>query len=105
MRFTVAAAVIIVLAATPSVFAQSAGRILAVDPANFDTTCAPCHDFFQFANGGWDARVTIPSRYSAYGVDRELMDRNEALLHRILDAAASEASATGDATTRLIGTF
>jgi putative endopeptidase len=80
-----------------------AAPIQAVDPANFDTTCAPCTDFFQYANGGWERRAVIPARYSSFGVDREIMDRNEALLHRILDDATR--SGAGDAVTRLIGTF
>jgi len=65
----------------------------ALDRANLDTTCAPCKDFYQFANGGWLKRTSIPAAYSSFGSFRELADRNEALLHRILDADAAAANA------------
>ncbi len=77
-----------------SVGAQGPSQKGALDRANLDTTCAACKDFFQFANGGWLKRVTIPPAYSSFGSFRELADRNEAQLHKILDADA--AAATGD---------
>ncbi len=77
-----------------SLAAQGPSQRGALDRANLDTTCAPCKDFFQFANGGWLKRTTIPPAYSAFGSFRELADRNEAQLHKILDADA--AAATGD---------
>src|SRR5882672_7684780 len=55
--------------------------------ADLDTTCLPCRDFFQYATGGWTARTTIPAAYPAWGSFDELRDHNEAVLHRILDAA------------------
>lgn len=60
--------------------AQAPPSARAVDPANFDTACSPCQDFFRYANGGWDDRTTIPAQYTIYGVSREVQDRNEALL-------------------------
>jgi putative endopeptidase len=68
----------------------------AIDRANLDTTCAPCKDFYQFANGGWLKKATIPAAYSSFGSFRELADRNEAQLHKILDADAAKANATKD---------
>jgi putative endopeptidase len=105
MRSVIVAAILLALTDMTGAFAQIPKPILAVDPARFDTSCAPCKDFFQYANGGWDARTTIPAQYSAYGVVREVDDRNEALLRRILDDAAREAPRTEDPTTRLVGTF
>jgi putative endopeptidase len=105
MRLFPIATIALLLAGGAPLTAQTHPSISAVDPANLDTTCAPCRDFFQFTNGGWDRKAVIPPQYSTYGVDREIMDRNEALLHRILDGAAREASHTDDPTTRLVGTF
>jgi putative endopeptidase len=68
----------------------------AIDRANLDTTCAACKDFFQFANGGWLKKATIPAAYSSFGSFRELADRNEAQLHKILDADAAKANASKD---------
>jgi putative endopeptidase len=65
----------------------------ALERANLDTTCAPCKDFYQFANGGWLKKTAIPPAYSSIGSFRELSDRNEEQLHKILEADA--AAATG----------
>ena len=77
----------------------------AVDRANFDTTCAPCRDFFGYVNGAWLARTTIPPQYSITGVDRDIQDRTEALLRRILDDAARGVDTATDADARLAGLF
>jgi len=63
------------------------------DPADFDTTCAPCRDFDRFANGGWKARTPLPAGYSNYGAFDELYDRNEAVLRDILEQAAKDRAA------------
>ncbi len=73
--------------------AQPAATNKALDRANLDTTCAACKDFYQFANGSWLKKTTIPAAYSSFGSFRDLADRNEALLHKILDADAKAASA------------
>jgi putative endopeptidase len=86
-------ALAVVVAALP-VAARAQNR--AIDRANLDTTCAACKDFFQFANGGWLKKATIPAAYSSFGSFRELADRNEAQLHKILDADAAKANATKD---------
>ena len=62
-----------------------------IDRANLDTTCAACTDFYQFANGGWLKKATIPASYSSYGAFEELNDRNEEVLHQILDESAADA--------------
>jgi predicted metalloendopeptidase len=105
MRAVALVTALLLPAAVTGVPAQAPGSIRAVDPARFDTTCVPCTDFFRYANGGWEARTEIPPRYASYGVGREIQDRTEALLRKILEDAAREAPRSADSTTRLVGTF
>ena len=51
--------------------------VKAFDPSARDTTCSPCKDFFQYANGGWVARTEIPAAYASWGTFTELDDRNK----------------------------
>jgi putative endopeptidase len=69
--------------------AQTPAAVRAIDRANLDTTCSACEDFYDYANGGWITRATIPAAYSVWGSFQELSDKNEAVVHGILDSAAA----------------
>src|SRR5579884_1292812 len=51
-----------------------------------DTTCAACHDFYRFANGGWIAAARLAPGEQRRGVREEMNDRTIDLLRRILDS-------------------
>jgi len=91
--FTLAAGAATGLAGASSLRAQTPTPAPALDRANLDTTCAACTDFYQFANGGWLKRNTIPAAYPSYGSFRQLYDGNEGVLHQLLDRDAAAAAA------------
>ena len=98
---------LVLVAAAPAIAQQAAApqQDRSIDRANLDTTCAPCNDFFQFANGGWMARTTIPAAYSSWGSFNELADRNQAVIHKLLDEAAADRSAPAGSNRQKVGTF
>ncbi|CAN5915280.1 M13 family metallopeptidase [soil metagenome] len=83
----------LIAASASALGAQATAHPNAIDPANMDTTCGACTDFFRFANGGWLSRTKIPAAYASYGSFYELNDRNVDVLHDIAetDAAAVRA--------------
>jgi putative endopeptidase len=85
-RFAVAVAICV---AVPSAaFAQrSASKPL--DRANLDTTCAPCADFYQFANGAWLRTHTIPPDKTGSGSFGMLGDKNQEVVQKIVIDDAS----------------
>ncbi len=88
--------------------ATAPAKTPALERSNLDTTCAACTDFYQFANGGWLKKTTIPAAYPSYGAFEELNDRNEEQLHKILEAdAKAAAGGTGKPGTTewVVGTF
>jgi putative endopeptidase len=79
--------------------AQTTAQHHGLDPANMDTTCAPCQDFYRYANGGWLAHTQLPPDEPRYGSFTELQDRNADRLHAIVDRLAAAAPRSGPATT------
>src|ERR1700674_1446522 len=63
------------------------------DLANLDRSVSPCDNFFQFAAGGWIKRNPIPPAYTRWGSFTILKDRNEDVLHAILEEASKDKNA------------
>jgi putative endopeptidase len=84
------------LAATPPVIFPA---------ANFDTTCAPCRDFDQYANGGWMKTHTIPGTQSSWGSFNTLSEGNQAVLYGILEKAAANKGAAAGSDEAKLGAY
>ncbi|MEO6779132.1 MAG: M13 family metallopeptidase [Gemmatimonadaceae bacterium] len=76
-----------------------------IDLANLDTTCAPCTNFYQFANGGWMKANPIPAAYPQWGSFSELADQNTEKLRGVLDDAAAHRSDATDPAIRKLGDY
>jgi putative endopeptidase len=86
--------------------AASLPALRVVDPTHVDTAAKACTDFFQFANGAWLRRDTIPADYAESGVSKEMTDRNEIVVRSVLiDAVARRDSASATPTVRKLGTY
>src|SRR3982751_1797265 len=105
LRFAAVVTALCVAAASSAV-AQRAAKVL--DRANLDTTCAPCTDFYQFANGTWLRTHTIPPDKSGLGSFGMLSDKNQEVVQKIVidDASLVRAGETKQGTNEWkIGTF
>ena len=78
-------------AAAASLCLVSAAGLVAQQPAsnplsraNLDTTCAPCTDFYEFANGGWLDSHTIPPDKTNLGSFGMLSDQNQDVVQKIV---------------------
>jgi putative endopeptidase len=83
---------------------QPAG-LRAINPADVDTTCKPCDNFYKFATGGWERRAPIPAAFGSWSSFDELTLRNFDVVRGILESAARDANTTGDADRRKVGRF
>ncbi|MBI2835235.1 MAG: M13 family metallopeptidase [Acidobacteria bacterium] len=58
------------------------------DPKAMDPTVSPCTDFFQYSCGGWIKSNPIPPDRSSWSRGGQLDERNQTILHQILEEAA-----------------
>jgi len=91
--------------ATPTLAQSPAPASRTFDRSSLDTTCAPCRDFFQFANGGWLARTAIPGEFPSWGSFNELYEHNLDVLHDLLEAAARDSVAPPASNRGKLGRF
>ena len=62
---------------------------------NLDTTMSPATDFFQYANGGWIKKTTIPAEESAWGIGQLVQLDIYNRLRVISERAAAEPATPG----------
>jgi putative endopeptidase len=70
-----------------------------------DTSVRPGDDFFQYANGAWIARTTIPADKAFMTEAQGMRDRTEAQLHDLMESAAAAAGHEPAATEGKVGAF
>src|SRR6476660_4396653 len=63
-----------------------------IELSSLDKTADPCNDFAQFTCGGWLASHPPPADQPRYGRFEALQERNNAILHDILEEAAKPSS-------------
>ena len=91
LRFRITAVTVLAVLAINVTLAQGRGAARTpgvIDRANLDTTCAPCANFYQFANGGWLSKTSIPADKSSLGSFGMLSDKNQEVVRGIVDDAA-----------------
>lgn len=79
------------LPAASTVYANEHG----FDISNMDTSVSACSNFFQYANGGWLTKNSIPASQGRWGSFTALSERNNTQVREILEDAAKTKSATG----------
>ncbi len=76
-----------------------------LDPKNMDLSINPCDDFYHYANGTWLRTNPIPPAYSTWGSFTELAERNNDVLHDILEEAAKKLNSPDGSNLKKIGDF
>jgi len=67
------------------------------DLAGRDPTVSPAQDFYQYANGTYLKALEIPADRSRYGAFDGLNELSQNRMHAVLDKAAADKAATGEA--------
>jgi putative endopeptidase len=75
----------------PHVAAQLLYPPVGLDMTAFDPSTRPGDDFFQYANGAWLARTTIPADKPFTTEAQGIRDRTEAQLRTLIEDAAAKA--------------
>ena len=61
-----------------------------VEPGFLDSAVKPGANFYQYANGGWFKRATIPSDQAQWGAQEELEKRNELILRGLAETTVQQ---------------
>lgn len=66
-----------------------------IDASQFDPAVTPAEDFYRYVNAGWLDANPIPPEYPAWGAMHEVNQRNQDLIHGLLQEAATTGAREG----------
>jgi putative endopeptidase len=97
---------LLLLISSGALLAQGASQAAALtfDINSMDKAVDPCVDFYHYACGSWLKNNPIPADHASWGRFSELQERNENILHDILEKAAKP-SPNRDAIDQKIGDY
>ena len=78
--------------------------VRAIDPSLFDPDTPASEDFYRHVNAGWLDANPVPPQYGSWAAFHEVNERNQELLHRLLQEAAENPPAAGTAQ-RMVGDY
>jgi len=74
---------------------ENASATHFIDTSTMDLAVKPGDNFFEYVNGGWDKKTTIPATESSAGAALDMYNRTKEHLHSILDSVAKGGFASG----------
>jgi len=70
-----------------------------------DKSVKPSQDFYKFANGNWQKNNSIPAAYARWGTFNVLEERNQTIIHHLLQSAADNQQNKPGSEEQQIGDF